>query len=285
MGQPDKKDTPDGVEDFGKKIKVLEGVIGYQFPASYFRNTQIAQWLGISSPELSRKFAGRRPVHNRELSILIKWYDLAHVFDYSVFLKPLKEFKAALADAKLGTYGIEASAGARQKLHARGKKNQSRITIAIAEDERRDGGMGPDDDGETDDGQLTFKVRDLVYAEIRTPSSGQLVVLNERVGDKISCLKPSSYSRLLRSAESPLRIPDPELSNHFRIRAPTGSYRLIAIWTSAKVDLPFPSFDSELNKFSQVSDHLLIEMSDRVLQCEEDAECETMVMCADYYVG
>lgn len=265
--------------EFGSKIAALEGVIGYQFPASFFRNNQIAHWFGISSPELSRKFSGKRPVQNRELSILIKQYQLSNAFDYSLFMKPLEEFKEALKAARLGTYGAHASADARHVLYSRGKTNRSRIRIRAFEDERRSGGIGPID-GSPDDLAM-FKIGQQVFIEVEVPGAGQLIVLNEKVGEEIFCLKPSSYSAHLEAREGVVRLPDADVSPYFRINAPAGPYRVTAIWADFAEDLPYPSHDEFDETFRQLSDHMLIDVCDRIQALPSD---RTLIMCCDYFV-
>lgn len=279
--KPDDAGAPVAPTDMLRKLKHLEGIVGYQFPAAYFSQAQIAKWLSVSEGYVSKKFSGARPMTESDLSVLVERYGLSPL-TYEIFHLPFEAFKAALEDTKVGTFGIEASASARQTLYARGRKNAERISIRKVDAERRSGGIGPLDAAK--DAPPVFRISDLVFLTVAVPGPGQLIVLNERLGGETVCLKPSSYAADLRDDRDEIRIPYPALSDYFRINPPSGTYRVTAIWIDDDEDWPSPRFDEFDDSFRVVPDSMVRDYADRLAQPAPGKDVQPLVMCTEYFV-
>jgi hypothetical protein len=279
-------DTNDGpfvgrVRDklLGRKLTHLEGLIGYQFPASFFRKKHLAQALRVSPAQLSRKLVGDDPIHYRELSEFVHRFRIGPKLDYTVFLGDLEGFEQALRDAAIGTHAGPLPDG-RQALYRRRISGSPRIRIRRVGSERRSAGIGPRT--YADDALADVAAFDELYIDIDAPGDGEIVVLNERIGKEMVWLRPSSYSTSPIAGASVLRIPDGAgTSSAFWARPPLDYYRIYAFWLAPGHDWTPSLGAGPTADLREANDAELLDLNDHLERVPPNRQ---MVMVADYRV-
>lgn len=217
-------------KDFGKKIDHLAGIIGYQHEPMMFRSNFLARIFSTSDASMRRKRIGKEAVLFRELSILIKIFDLGDAFDYTLFLLKMPKFEEALRTAGIGTYGLKAGAHGRKTLLALAQKRSPRCSLQILRAPNRVAhGLGLP--------SLSKTTRDIVCAyddEIiltaSVPGPGHLLVVSDNLAS-VTCLMPSALAPSYAVTTKEIRIPTSDDYPAIAVTGDPGRYRLFAVWT------------------------------------------------------
>lgn len=216
--------------DFGKKIDHLAGIIGYQHEPMMFRSNYLARIFGTSDASMRRKRIGKEAVLFRELSILIKIFDLGDAFDYTLFLLKMPKFEDALRTAGIGTYGLKAGSHGRKTLLALAQKRTPRCALQIV---RAPNGhahsLGLPSLGKPAR-DIVCAYDDEVILAATVPGPGYLLVVSDNLAS-ITCLMPSALAPSSAVATTEIRIPTSDDYPAIVVTGDPGRYRLFAVWT------------------------------------------------------
>lgn len=93
-------------KQFGEKIDLLEGTVGFRFPTHFFSNQSLADLLSVPAETMSRKKSGERPVNPGDWSRLVMRFQLAdYGFEPDVFAFAPEVSRSHLKSCKIGAYG------------------------------------------------------------------------------------------------------------------------------------------------------------------------------------
>lgn len=240
-----KLNASEKIDDLGDKIDFLSGILGHERPQADFQGAKLARVISADESQVSNKRVGRATVSYAELAALIDFFRLSPHFDFELFLQPLEDFKLALKDAKVGTYAGPSDSVARaelMKLAATSSKAETprpKLTMRLRQigQQRRAGGLGYADLAEKP--APTYRVGELVIVDVTIPAAGHLVVLNDQLDLETTCLMPSMFAETTAVQGGTLCLPTSNDYRHFEIVAPSGNFRLYAVWTPTEQMLPW----------------------------------------------
>jgi len=222
--------------DFGEKLDHLEGIIGHSLPRIYFTSSyQALDVIKSTKAQYSRKRNGDATIARHEIGSLIDLFRLGPKFDYTLFLLPLDEFKHALKEAGIGTYGLPLRQHFRnQLLTAAGEGN--RIQFLRMPNRKSVGGIGSEP---CDEAIPVFNIFDNLRIKIKVPDDGYLLVLNDHpASDQLSILKPSRFVPFEEVDKGTVILPDDIGTEAFPVGGPADFYRIFAIWWKEPI-VPF----------------------------------------------
>ncbi|MBX9863136.1 MAG: hypothetical protein K2Y42_10330 [Hyphomicrobium sp.] len=223
--------------DFGKKIDHLAGIIGYRHEPMMFRSNYLARIFGTNDASMRRKRIGKEAVHFRELSVLIKIFDLGDVFDYTVFLLEMPKFKDALRTAGVGTYGLKAGSHGRKTLLALAQKRSPRCALQIVRTSNGHAhGLGLRSLGKPAR-DVVCAYDDEVILTATVPGPGHLLVVSDNLS-AITCLMPSVLAPSSTVDTKEIRIPTSDEYPTIVVTGDPGRYRLFAVWTRNPIYIP-----------------------------------------------
>lgn len=233
-------------KEFGKKIDILEGTVGFRFPTHLFSNQSLADLLEVPAETMSRKKAGVRPVGPGDWSRLVVRFQLAEYgFEPDMFNPDAETFRAHLKACKVGIYGGRDMDRARQLMldlasptRREGSAETGRIDIE-REPGTRAGGIGGN--AEIRPPVPVFRAGDRVRLKIRVPDEGHLYVLNDRESMEMALLTPSFFAPRANVRKGLVRLPDSSEFPFFPIAEPAGNYRLFAVWFQQRPAIGFAS--------------------------------------------
>lgn len=240
-----KLNASEKIDDLGDKIDFLSGILGHERPQADFQGSKLARIMFADESQVSNKRVGRATVSYAELAALIDFFRLSPHFDFELFLQPLEDFKLALKEAKVGTYAGPSDSVARaelMKLAATSSKVESprpKLTLRLRQigQQRRAGGLGYAD--LTRKPTPNYKIGELVIIDVVLPGPGHLVILNDQLDIETTCLMPSMFAETTAVKSGTLCLPTSDDYRHFEIVAPSGNFRLYAIWTPTEQMLPW----------------------------------------------
>lgn len=221
---------------FGDALDALRGVIGYKTPNTHFKGTFISEKLNIDPTLFATKRNGRSPVNESELSRIIDLYALGeHGLDFRIFRAETEDaFLKLLKDAGVGTYGQHVGKKFRQLLYNEGRENsQFKIRIFDVNEPTRRGGVGFGQNGKPSNFDLKIGSSVRVICEGRANS--HVIILNERINHEITILSPSLYAPQTFTGEKAIIFPKDSEFEKFKVKGPSGDFRMYAIWTTADV--------------------------------------------------
>lgn len=221
---------------FGDALDALRGVIGYKTPNTYFKGTFIAEKLNIDPPLFANKRNGKAPVNESELSRIIDLYALGEYgLDFRIFRAETEDvFLQILKDAGVGTYGQHVGKKFRQLLYNEGRHNTPyKVRIFDVTEPSRRGGVSFGCDEKPSDYELKAGSTVRVICEGR--ANAHILILNERIDHEITILCPSSHAPLTLASEKTTIFPKDSEFEKFKVRGPSGDYRMYAIWTTEDI--------------------------------------------------
>ena len=183
------------IADLGRKLSHLQGALGAYLPQRVFDTEVQKEIIDCDKYAFSRLLAGKRMAANWELGRFVDLFELARYgFDYRIFLQPLGDFEAAIADAGVGCYGVTARYRLRERLRS---KVAPTVRIKVSRDRHLNvGGIG----GVAEDtGIMCLTPRDQVTLTVPLhPVQDQrhfLLLLHDFPGGRAtSCLMPSIFA-------------------------------------------------------------------------------------------
>lgn len=230
-------------KEFGKKIDILEGAVGFRFPIHFFSNQSLADLLGVPAETMSRKKSGERPVGPSDWSRLVTRFQLVeNGFEPDMWATDAETFRERLKICKLGIYGGRDMDRARQLMldlasSARrfGTVEPGRIDIE-REPGVRAGGIG----GTGKKPPLTvFRVGERVRLKVRVPDEGYLYVFNDYESMEVALVTPSFFAPRADVGKGVVRLPDNTEFPFFPVSEPGGNYRLFAVWFKRRPAISF----------------------------------------------
>lgn len=234
-----KKDT-----EFGKKIDILEGCVGFRFPSHVFDNQSLADLLSVPAETMSRKKTGERPVGPGDWSRLVMRFQLAeHGIEPDMFAADAEAFRVHLKSHKVGIYGGRDVDGARQTMldlasptRSLGAVEAGRIDIE-REPGPRAGGIGGNRSARP--AIPILRVGERVRLKVKVPDDGWLYVLNDRESMEVALLTPSCFAPRADVRKGLVRLPDNAEFPFFPVNEPGGNYRLFAVWFKQRPTVGF----------------------------------------------
>lgn len=230
-------------KEFGKKIDILEGTVGFRFPTHFFGNQSLADLLGVPAETMSRKKSGERPVGPGDWSRLVMRFQLAEYgFEPDMFAADAETFRGHLKACKIGIYGGRDMDRARQLIldlasptRRLGAVEPGRIDIE-REPGARAGGIG----GTGTRPPITvFRTGERVRLKVRVPDDGYLYVLNDYEAMEVALLTPSFFAPRAGVSKGLVQLPDNAEFPFFPVADPGGNYRLFAVWFKQRPAISF----------------------------------------------
>lgn len=232
-------------KEFGRKIDILEGAVGFRFPIHFFSNQSLADLLGVPAETMSRKKSGERPVGPSDWSRLVMRFQLAeNGFEPDMWAADAETFREHLKLCKLGVYGGRDMDRARQLMldlasPARrfGAVEPGSIDIE-REPSLRAGGIG----GVEKRPLLTvFRIGERVRLKIKVPDDGYLYLFNDYEAMEVALVTPSFFAPRADVGKGLVRLPDNMEFPFFPVAEPGGNYRLFAVWFRQRPTISFAS--------------------------------------------
>lgn len=242
-------------KQFGEKIDILEGTVGFRFPSHFFSNQSLADLLSVPAETMSRKKSGERPVGPGDWSRLVMRFQLAEYgFEPDMFAVAPEVFRSHLKSCKIGVYGGRDMDRARQLMldlaspsRRFGPVEPGRIDIE-REPSTRAGGIGGSG---TRPLVPVFRVGERVRLKVKVPDDGYLYVLNDYEAMEIALLTPSFFSPKASVGKGLVRLPNQTAFPFFPVAEPAGSYRLFSVWFKQR---PMVSFTEVLHTDAEPRD-------------------------------
>lgn len=237
MTRPDQSERK---ATFGDKLDALIGVVGHRMPASHVTGVYLAEQLGITPPQFTRKRKGHTPVNERELSIIIDVFKVGAQVDFRIFHEPdVDSFLLRLKEAGVGTYGASQRYSLCQLLYnsSRRSGHSVRFSRVVAPPARR-GPLGLREDA--DDGRPVLRIGGRVNIECAGPEGRNLIVVTTTLVSasrepEISVLMPSLFAPETRIEGRTVVLPTARDFEAFDVTSDPGDHRLYAAWADDQV--------------------------------------------------